>query len=110
MTFFGSKFFLADRRTQIREKGKRLGRLTAQIIWNEIVGSLPCEDWKAGRERGDDRRHPSGGRVGRWHLPPCNAAADPTVDAEAPARRERRDQFCRHMPINHLYLYFLILL
>jgi hypothetical protein len=44
MTFFGSKFFLADRRTQIREKGKRLGRLTAQIIWNEIVGSLPCED------------------------------------------------------------------
>jgi hypothetical protein len=55
MAFFGSKFFLADRRTQIREKSKRLRRHTGEIISNEIVGSLPLrgyEDSKVGREHG----------------------------------------------------------
>jgi hypothetical protein len=38
MAFFGYNLFLADRRTQNREKSKRLRRRTGQVIWNDSIG------------------------------------------------------------------------
>jgi hypothetical protein len=55
-TFFGRKLFLADRRTQGREKSKRRSRSVGEISYGmngQLAALRGCQDFKVGREHGD---------------------------------------------------------